>query len=108
MRWKHPGGKLRELGPEHLSEEELLAIVIGSGAAGRSAQDIAREIIQKYGSIFNLSGRWIDELCQIKGISDAKAIRIAAVLEIARRAVAQTYKKQNSLDNDYRWRPPKK
>lgn len=44
--WKHPGGKLREEGAQSLTEEELLAILISSGIPGKSAGDIAREVLQ--------------------------------------------------------------
>jgi len=46
--WKHPGGKLRRLGPTSLTDTELLTVIIGSGISGRSAEDIATEIIGKY------------------------------------------------------------
>jgi DNA repair protein RadC len=41
QKWKHPGGKLRELGPESLSDAELLAILISSGIKGKPAEKIA-------------------------------------------------------------------
>ncbi len=44
--WRHPGGKLRELGPQALTDAELLAILIGTGIPGRSAEAIAREVIR--------------------------------------------------------------
>ena len=84
-RWLHPGGKLRELGPECLSESELLAILIGTGIKGRSALQIARDVINKYGSLTSLSNRPLDEFLKIKGLSEVKIIRIAAAFEIARR-----------------------
>jgi len=40
--WTHPGGKLIEVGPSALTDEELLAILIGSGYKNRTAQDIAK------------------------------------------------------------------
>jgi len=44
--WRHPGGKLRELGPQALTDAELLAILIGTGIPGRSAEAIAGEVIR--------------------------------------------------------------
>jgi DNA repair protein RadC len=41
QKWKHPGGKLRELGPESLTDTELLAILISSGIKGKPAEKIA-------------------------------------------------------------------
>jgi len=83
--WQHPGGKLRECGAEALGEDELLAVLISTGVKGRSALDIARGILQEYGSLAGLAGRPLEELLRFKGLSDVKIIRIAAALEIARR-----------------------
>ena len=84
-KYTRPGGKLRELGADKLSEAELLAILISTGIKGKSALDIAHEIIDKYGSIRALSNLPLEQLLGIKGLSDVKIIRIAAALEIARR-----------------------
>lgn len=83
--WKHPGGRLREEGAAALSDAELLAILIGTGIPGRTAEQIAADVLVEYGSLRNLSGRPLDELLRFKGLSDVKIIRIAAALEIARR-----------------------
>lgn len=83
--WKHPGGKLREEGPEALSEAELLAILISTGIPGRSAEQVAADVLAEYGSLRNLSGRPLEELLRFKGLSDVKIIRIAAAMEVARR-----------------------
>ena len=48
--WRHPGGKLRELGPECLSDTELLAILISSGIKGKPAEKIAEDMLSKFGS----------------------------------------------------------
>lgn len=45
--WRHPGGKLRRLGPERLTDSELLAILIGAGSPHKSAQKIADDILKK-------------------------------------------------------------
>jgi len=85
LSWKHPGGKLREKGPAALSEAELLAILISTGIAGRSAQEIAEDVLREFGSLRGLSGRPLQDFLRFKGLSDVKIIRIAAALEIARR-----------------------
>lgn len=83
--WAHPGGKLLELGPENLSEKELLAILIGTGCKGKSAMDIAEELLQKYISLYGLTGKNLAELAEIKGLGQVKLVRLAAAYEIARR-----------------------
>ncbi len=85
--WKHPGGKLRRLGPTSLTDTELLTVIIGSGISGRPAEDIATEIIGKYYSLQGLMGKTIGELMNIKGLKEVKATQIAAVFEVARRIV---------------------
>jgi len=85
--WRHPGGKLRRLGPASLTDTELLTVILGSGIKGRPAQDIAEEIISKYYSLRGLMGKTIGELMTIKGLKEVKATQIAAVFEVARRVV---------------------
>jgi DNA repair protein RadC len=84
--WEHAGGKLAELGPEALTDAELLAILIAPGTPGNPASRIAENILKKYGSIEKLGGHPLEELYEIKGMGDTKIIRLAAALEIARRA----------------------
>jgi DNA repair protein RadC len=84
--WEHAGGKLAELGPEALTDEELLAILVAPGTAGNPAEQIARNILKKFGSIEKMGGHPLEEFYEIKGMGDAKIIRLAAALEIARRA----------------------
>ena len=83
--WKHPGGKLRELGAASLNEQELLAILISTGIKGRSAEQIAAETLQHFGSLQALANCPLEEFLKIKGLSAVKSIRIAAAFELARR-----------------------
>jgi DNA repair protein RadC len=85
QKWRHPGGKLRELGPENLSDAELLAILISSGIKGRSAEKIADEILARFGSFKGMANQPLHEFLGIRGLGNVKAIRIAAAFEIARR-----------------------
>jgi len=85
--WHHPGGKLKELGAEKLSDSELLSILISPGIKGKSAEKIACEIIEKFGSFKGMSNQPLEKFLEIKGLADVKIIRIAAALEIAKRCV---------------------
>lgn len=81
-----PREKLLSKGPMALSDGELLAILIGSGTRELSAVDLARSILASVqNSISELSRLSINELIKFKGIGEAKAINIAAALEIGRR-----------------------
>jgi len=87
QKWKHPGGKLRELGADKISDAELLAVLISTGTKNKSAEEIAREIINEFGSLRGLAGQPLSKLLEINGLGDVKVIRIAAAFEIARRIV---------------------
>jgi len=48
--WTHPGGKLRGLGAESLTDAELLSILISTGTKGKPAEEVAQEILDKFSS----------------------------------------------------------
>ena len=85
QRWRHPGGKLRELGAETLSDTELLAILISAGIKGKPAERIAEEILATFGSFKAMVNQPLHKLREIKGLGAVKIHRIAAALEIGRR-----------------------
>lgn len=101
QKWQHPGGKLREVGPEALSDTELLAILISSGIPGKPAEKIAEEIIERFGSFKGMANQPLNKFLQIKGLADVKIIRIAATFEIARRIVKEVLK-EHEKDKDLR------
>jgi DNA repair protein RadC len=92
QKWHHPGGKLRELGAETLTDAELLSILIAPGIPGKPAEEIAEEILQKFGGFKGMANQPLEKLLDIKGLGDAKIIRIAAAFEIARRIVNEVLK----------------
>jgi DNA repair protein RadC len=96
--WKHPGGKLRELGPKALTTKELLAILISTGYKGKSAEDVADELLTRFGSLENLSNVPLAKLLEIKGLGDVKIIRIAAAFELARRIVKEKLEKYGAKE----------
>jgi DNA repair protein RadC len=81
----HPGGKLRDMGADTLTDAELLAIIIGAGNKDRPAMDIARDVIGRFGSFIGMAGKSFDDFLEIKGMGEVKVHRIAATLEIAKR-----------------------
>ncbi len=81
-----PRYKLRTKGREALSDSELLAILVGSGTASTSALDLCKEILSSVdGDLDSLSLLSIEDLMSFKGVGEAKAITIAAALELGRR-----------------------
>jgi DNA repair protein RadC len=84
---QHPGGKLRELGAETLTDAELMSILIATGIKGKPAEKIAEEILQRFGGFKGMASQPLEKLLDIKGLGDTKIIRIAAAFEIARRVI---------------------
>ena len=81
-----PREKLLLKGNLALSDAELLAILLGSGSRNESAVDLAKRILQDSGqNISKLAKRTITELQEYKGVGQAKAVTIAAALELGRR-----------------------
>jgi DNA repair protein RadC len=80
-----PRERLYHKGAESLADAELLAIQLGSGLPGRSAVDIARDLLTRYGSLPGLAGRGVAELALVRGVGPVKAVRLAATFEITRR-----------------------
>ena len=84
---ERPREKLLKQGAESLSEAELLALIIRTGnpATKQSAVEIGREMLQEFGSLRNLAGATMAEICRVRGTGPAKAAGIKASLEIATR-----------------------
>lgn len=81
-----PREKLLLNGPQALTDSELLAILIRSGRPDSSAVDLSREVLKTVrDNLLELAKRPVRELMKIKGIGEAKALTIAAALELGRR-----------------------
>ena len=81
-----PREKLCDNGPQALSDAELLAILIGSGTSGVSAVDLMQDILHDCRNNLNTLGKMtIRQLCEYKGIGEAKAITILAACELGKR-----------------------
>ncbi|MBM4402763.1 MAG: DNA repair protein RadC [Candidatus Cloacimonetes bacterium] len=84
-RQERPRERLQKFGPEALSAQELLALVIGRGIPKKSVMSIAQELLGKFGNVKAISQATIEELSQIKGIGIAKAAQIKACFELGKR-----------------------
>ena len=82
-----PRERLLAHGPRTLSDAELLGILIGCGTYGKNAMQLARELLP--GGIAALAARQPAQLARYRGMGTAKAARIAAAFELARRAAAE-------------------
>ena len=81
-----PREKLRDKGRNSLSNAELVAILIGSGSKNESAVDLSKRILSSVdNNLISLGKLSLKQLMKFKGIGEAKAITIAAALEMGRR-----------------------
>jgi DNA repair protein RadC len=80
---ERPRERLLAHGTRTLSDAELLALLIGTGTRGRSAVQVARELLDE--GICQLGRRDVTELARVPGVGTAKATRIAAAFELSRR-----------------------
>lgn len=80
-----PREKLLLKGPAALSDAELIAILINSGTVAHSALDLARQVLAKVQNNLHDLGRLSVKELQVKGVGEARAITIAAALELGRR-----------------------
>src|SRR5438132_13904337 len=86
-----PRERLWAVGPAALTGQELLAILLGTGCAGRDALLVAGELLALVdGSLRRLGGRPLAELARIPGVGRGKAARVVAALELGRRVGAET------------------
>ena len=89
-----PREKFLSKGRQAVSDSELLAIIMGSGNREESAVDLARRILNSVDNNWNqLSDLTLDNLMKFKGVGEAKAITIAAALEIGRRKRFRRFQK---------------
>jgi DNA repair protein RadC len=86
---ERPREKLLARGAETLSDAELLAIFLRTGARGRTAVDLARELLQHFGGLRALLSAEHQALCAAPGLGRAKAAQLGAVLEIGRRHLGE-------------------
>lgn len=82
---ERPRAKLINNGPNSLSDAELLAIFMRTGVAGKSAIELAREVLTSAGGLRALLNMSVKEICQYKGIGEVKYIQLQAGLELGRR-----------------------
>lgn len=82
---EQPREKLIQLGAEHLSEAELLAILLRVGVQGQDVLSLSPDLLVNFGGLVKLSRVPLSDLLNVRGISNAKAVTIKAVLELGRR-----------------------
>ncbi|WP_323846225.1 RadC family protein [Microbulbifer magnicolonia] len=94
---ERPREKLLERGAGALSDAELLAIFLRTGVPGVSAVDLARRLLADFGGLRPLLEARREEFCAGRGLGDAKFVQLQAVLEMARRHLAETLQRTDAL-----------
>lgn len=96
---ERPREKLLAKGAGALSDEELLAVLLGTGRAGKPVLELSRELVERYGlsGLFRRGG-WPDRELK-SGVGPAKAARIAAAAEIAARVAREPMEKRSLIGN---------
>lgn len=101
---ERPREKLLHLGPAALSDAELLAIFLRTGIPGKSALDLARELLQRFGGLRPLLAAERKEFCRAPGLGDAKYSQLQAILEMAHRCLNEELARQDALTTPHQTR----
>ena len=96
---ERPREKLLHKGAQNLSDAELLAIFLRTGAPGKSAVDLARELMQRFAGLGGLFAASQADFCAIGGLGPAKYAQLQAVLEMARRALQEKITRGDAMNS---------
>jgi len=86
---ERPRERLMARGPAALSDAELVALLLRTGTGGSSALDVAHDLIERFGGVAGLLAASVSEVAAVRGVGPAKGAELAAVVELARRSLAQ-------------------
>ena len=93
---ERPRERLKSVGPNNLTDKELLSIIIKTGTKNKNASDIALDILKKY-SLQDLQEITISELTKITGIGEVKALEIISSIELGKRIFLKQKNKLKKL-----------
>lgn len=96
---ERPREKLLTRGAANLSDAELLAIFLRTGVTGRSAVDLARDLLARFGSLRTLVAASPAQFCEARGLGEAKYVQLQAVIEMGRRVLAEGLKSRDLLSD---------
>ena len=97
-----PREKLLARGPGALADAELLALLLRTGLPGQGVLQLAQSLLDRFGGLSGLLHADARTLSEVKGLGPAKRAELAAVLEIARRVLAQQLAEQPLFDSPQR------
>lgn len=94
---ERPREKLLSQGSHVLSDAELLAIFLRVGVVGKSAVDLARDLLTEFGSLNGIFNASRDALTAVHGMGDSKYVQVQAIFEMARRALSEQMRQRDAL-----------
>ena len=96
---ERPRERLLKLGAAALSEAELLAIFLRTGIAGKSAVELGRDLLDRFGSLQRLFAAPLEGVAAVRGLGPAKYVQLQAVVEMARRALAEQIQDRDAMSS---------
>ncbi len=96
---ERPRERLQQHGAEALSNSDLLSIILTKGHAGKSAVDLARDLITEFGSLQKLFQASNTSFSKVKGMGPAKIAQLKAAYELARRAASESIQPETKIKN---------
>jgi len=96
---ERPREKLIEQGAAALSDAELLAIFLRVGVVGKSAVDLARDLLNQFGSLNGIFATTEHELSQVHGIGSSKYVQLQAIFEMSRRALNEQLQQRDVFES---------
>jgi len=94
---ERPRERLLALGAGVLSDAELIALFLRTGIAGKSAVELGRELLARFGGLAGLLSADLNALRAVKGLGSAKLAQLGAVLELARRSLGEQMRSRSAL-----------
>jgi DNA repair protein RadC len=82
---ERPRDWLKLRGPQSLSDGDLLVIILNTGIVGETVTDVSQRVLSQHGGLRGLMQMEVAELARVRGLGDAKAVRLKAALELGRR-----------------------
>ena len=99
---ERPRERLLRHGAAALQNAELLAIGLRTGVPGLNVLDLSGRLLERFSGLRGLLGATPEELLAVPGLGTAKACSLAAVLELAKRAVEEELTRDSTLDHPAR------
>jgi DNA repair protein RadC len=96
---ERPREKLMQQGVGVLSDAELLAIFLRVGVVGKSAVDLARDLLQQFGSLNGIFSATLTQISQVHGMGESKYCQLQAIFEMSQRALAEQMQTRDVLSS---------